>query len=47
MIGIGTFLDPHLGLKLWAIKFLDNPQIEKIFYKCGIDEGLIVKEVGT
>ncbi|TVU25413.1 hypothetical protein EJB05_27908 [Eragrostis curvula] len=38
---------PHLGLKLWAIKFLDAPQIENILYNCGTDDGLIVKEVSN
>ncbi|KAL6908238.1 hypothetical protein ACP4OV_002408 [Aristida adscensionis] len=36
---------PHLGLKLWAIKFLDIAQIERIQTDCGTTDGLVVKEV--
>ncbi|KAL6908240.1 hypothetical protein ACP4OV_002410 [Aristida adscensionis] len=36
---------PHLGLKLWAIKFLDVAQIERIQTDCGTTDGLVVKEV--
>uniref|UniRef100_A0A0D9WCR0 PDZ domain-containing protein n=1 Tax=Leersia perrieri TaxID=77586 RepID=A0A0D9WCR0_9ORYZ len=36
---------PQLGLKLWAIKFLDIPHVEMIWRKIHISDGLIVKEV--
>uniref|UniRef100_A0A0E0PHH3 PDZ domain-containing protein n=1 Tax=Oryza rufipogon TaxID=4529 RepID=A0A0E0PHH3_ORYRU len=36
---------PQLGVKLWAIKFLDLPHIEMILRKTHICDGLIVKEV--
>nr|CAB3460236.1 unnamed protein product [Digitaria exilis] len=35
----------HIGMKFSAIKFLDPIQIEAIYRKCNIDEGLIVKQV--
>ncbi|KAL6630527.1 hypothetical protein ACP70R_028600 [Stipagrostis hirtigluma subsp. patula] len=38
---------PHLGLKLWAIKFLDVAHLERILLKCGMEDGLIVKEVSS
>ncbi|XP_062183299.1 uncharacterized protein LOC133887381 [Phragmites australis] len=43
----GCIPRPHLRLKLWAIKFLDPTQIEMILFKCGTDDGLIVKEVSN
>uniref|UniRef100_A0A0D9ZU76 PDZ domain-containing protein n=1 Tax=Oryza glumipatula TaxID=40148 RepID=A0A0D9ZU76_9ORYZ len=36
---------PQLGVKRWAIKFLDLPHIEMILRKTHICDGLIVKEV--
>ncbi|CAN6326664.1 unnamed protein product [Urochloa humidicola] len=35
----------HVGMKLSAIGLLDLPQKEKVSCKCGIDGGLIVKQV--
>ncbi|CAM0147574.1 unnamed protein product [Urochloa decumbens] len=35
----------HIGVKFSAIKFLDPIQIEAIYRKCNIDEGLIVQHV--
>uniref|UniRef100_A0A453QXB0 PDZ domain-containing protein n=1 Tax=Aegilops tauschii subsp. strangulata TaxID=200361 RepID=A0A453QXB0_AEGTS len=35
----------HIGMKLSPIKFLDPIHVERIFRKCNIDSGLIVKEV--
>ncbi|OEL21366.1 hypothetical protein BAE44_0017610 [Dichanthelium oligosanthes] len=34
----------HIGIKFSAIKFLDPIQIEEIYRKCHIDEGLIVQQ---
>ena len=35
----------HIGMKLSPIKFLDPIHVERIFRKCNVDSGLIVKEV--
>nr|CAB3463938.1 unnamed protein product [Digitaria exilis] len=35
----------HIGMKFSAIKFLDPIQIEAIYRKCNIDDGLIVEQV--
>uniref|UniRef100_A0ACD5W5H8 Uncharacterized protein n=1 Tax=Avena sativa TaxID=4498 RepID=A0ACD5W5H8_AVESA len=36
---------PHLGLRFNAIGLLNPAHVEKILISCGIDEGLIVKEL--
>ncbi|CAN6374861.1 unnamed protein product [Urochloa humidicola] len=43
----GRIPRPHLQLKLSAIQYLDEAHIERISLDCGIDEGLIVKEVSN
>ncbi|CAL4988822.1 unnamed protein product [Urochloa decumbens] len=43
----GRIPRPHLQLKLSAIQYLDEAHIERISLDCGIDDGLIVKEVSN
>ena len=37
----------HFGMKFSPIKFLDPIHVERIFRKCNVDSGLIVKEVSV